>query len=281
MRTPSTAPVVVGVNGSAASLAAVRLGARQAVASDRKLRVVHAFAWPDPRAAGAQQGYAQARRDAAKVIDKAIAAAQRYTPGVRVSGALVDGLPARVLLQQSRTAALLVLGDDDLALTGQVSPDSVLMQAVARAFCPTVVARGPRPPSGPLLAAVDGSPAVRRGRGGPAVGADRGGARGGPLHRGGPRPRRAGRGGRRRARAVQCPQAAARRRPGHHARDGVPQGPHGAGRSTREGPGGAVGAGGAGVAAPGRVSHPVCPRNHVPAALMTGYGAVRRDRLIG
>ena len=158
MRTPSTAPVVVGVNGSAASLAAVRLGARQAVASDRKLRVVHAFAWPDPRAAGAQQGYAQARRDAAKVIDKAIAAAQRYTPGVRVSGALVDGLPARVLLQQSRTAALLVLGDDDLALTGQVSPDSVLMQAVARAFCPTVVARGPRPPSGPLLAAVDGSP---------------------------------------------------------------------------------------------------------------------------
>jgi nucleotide-binding universal stress UspA family protein len=35
----------------------------------------------------------------------------------------------------------------------------VLVQAVSRAFCPTVVARGPRPPGGPLLAAVDGSPA--------------------------------------------------------------------------------------------------------------------------
>jgi hypothetical protein len=50
-----------------------------------------------------------------------------------------------VLLQQSRAADLLVLGDDDLALTGQLPPDSVLL-------------RGPRPPSGPLLAAVDGSP---------------------------------------------------------------------------------------------------------------------------
>jgi nucleotide-binding universal stress UspA family protein len=150
--------VIVGVNGSAASLAAVRLGAREAMARDRKLRVVHAFTWPDQRAGDPPLGYAQARRDASRIVDKAVAAAQRSTPGVRVSGVLVDGLPARVLLQQSRAADLLVLGDDDLAMTGRVTPDGVLMQAVSRAFCPTVVARGPRPPSGPLLAAVDGSP---------------------------------------------------------------------------------------------------------------------------
>ena len=156
MRTPSAPPVVVGVDGSPASLAAVRLGAREAMARDRKLRVVHAFTWADDRA-GQSTGYAQARRDAGRVIDRAIAAAQRYTPGVQVCGALVDGLPIRVLLQQSRTADLLVLGDD-LALTGHLPPDSVLLQAVSRSFCPVVVARGPRPPSGPLLAAVDGSP---------------------------------------------------------------------------------------------------------------------------
>jgi nucleotide-binding universal stress UspA family protein len=128
------------------------------MARERKLRVVHAFTWPDDRAGQPPQGYAHARRDASKIIERAVAAAQRSTPGVQVCGALVDGLPIRVLLQQSRTADLLVLGDDDLALTGQLPPDSVLLQAVSRSFCPTVVARGPRPPSGPLLAAVDGSP---------------------------------------------------------------------------------------------------------------------------
>jgi nucleotide-binding universal stress UspA family protein len=158
MRTPSAPPVVVGVNGTSAGLAAVRLGAREAVARDRKLRVVHAFTWPDNRAGQAPRGYAVARREAAKIVDAAIATAQRSTPGVRVTGALVDGLPIRVLLQLSRTAEMLILGDDDLAMTGALPDDSVLYQAVSRAFCPTVVARGPRPQAGPLLAAVDGSP---------------------------------------------------------------------------------------------------------------------------
>jgi nucleotide-binding universal stress UspA family protein len=152
MRTPRQSPVVVGVNGSAASLAAVRLGAREAVARSRKLRVVHAFTWPDPRFGRPPQGYAQSRRDASRLVDRAVAAAQRSVPGVKVSGLVSDGLPIRVLIQQSRGADLLVLGDEDNAPV-----DSVLYQAVSRAFCPTVVARGPRPPAGPLLAGVDGS----------------------------------------------------------------------------------------------------------------------------
>src|SRR3712207_8783536 len=43
MRTPSAPPVVVGVNGTSAGLAAVRLAAREAVARGVELRVVHAF----------------------------------------------------------------------------------------------------------------------------------------------------------------------------------------------------------------------------------------------
>ncbi len=43
MRIPDTAPVVVGVTGSSAGLAAVRLAAREAVSRGRPLRVVHAF----------------------------------------------------------------------------------------------------------------------------------------------------------------------------------------------------------------------------------------------
>ncbi|MEV1147848.1 universal stress protein, partial [Micromonospora sp. NPDC049799] len=40
------APVVVGVDGSAAALDAVRVAAREAAYRQRPLRVVHAFIWP-------------------------------------------------------------------------------------------------------------------------------------------------------------------------------------------------------------------------------------------
>lgn len=157
MRTPNSRPVVVGVNNTSSGLHAVRLGAREAVAAGRELRVVHAFTWPDPKFGEPPQGYAPARREAKKMLDRAVAAARRSTPGVQVTGQVIDGLPIRVLLQQSRTAELLVLGDEALASSLGYSIDSVLLQTVSRAFCPIVVARGPRPPAGPLLAAVDGS----------------------------------------------------------------------------------------------------------------------------
>jgi nucleotide-binding universal stress UspA family protein len=159
MRIPGAAPVVVGVNGTAAGLAAVRLGAREAVARGRELRVLHAFSWPGPPHHGMPEGYAAARREASRVVAEAVATAARSTPRVRVSGYLVDGPASRVLVQQSHTAELIILGDDDLATTARLPIDSVLLQTVSRAWCPVVVSRGLRPPVGPVLAAVDGSPA--------------------------------------------------------------------------------------------------------------------------
>jgi len=150
-------PVVVGVTGTSAGLAAVRLAAREAVSRGCQLRVVHAFTWPSHAPPGAGMDYDQARRAASQVVDEAVLTAQRSTPGVRVTGQLVDGLPDRVLLRLSRTSALLVVGDDDLAVTPWLPPASVLVQTVARSWCPVLVARGPRPPRGVVLAAVDGS----------------------------------------------------------------------------------------------------------------------------
>jgi len=158
MRTPDEPPIVVGVNGTAASLVAVRLAAREALARGRHLRVVHAFTWPGSSPHGQQQEYAAARHEAAGMVDAAVATARRYTPGVQVTSQLIDGLPIRVLRQQSRAAELLVLGHDDGGGTLRLSVDSVLLQTVSHAWCPVAVARGPRPPSGTLLAAVDGSP---------------------------------------------------------------------------------------------------------------------------
>jgi len=158
MRTPDKPPVVVGVNGTAAGLAAVRLGAREAVARGRPLRVLHAFSWPGPAYDG--RDYASARHEASAIVEEAVATAKRSTPRVRARGEVIDGAPVRVLLQQSRTADLLILGDDDLASVPRLPVESVLMQLVSRARCPVVVARGLRPPAGPLLVAVDGSEAA-------------------------------------------------------------------------------------------------------------------------
>jgi nucleotide-binding universal stress UspA family protein len=158
MQIPGETPVVVGVNGTAAGLAAVRLGAREAVARGRELRVVHAFTWPRRRFGGSDLEYAPARHAAGLLVEQAVTTARRSTPGVHVSGLLIDGVPVRVLLQLSRSADLIVLGDDDLATAARVPLDSVLLQVVSRAWCPVVVARGLRPPNGPLLTAVDGSP---------------------------------------------------------------------------------------------------------------------------
>jgi nucleotide-binding universal stress UspA family protein len=158
MRTPNPAPVVVGVNGTAAGLAAVRLGAREAAARERELRLVHVFGWPGPQHGTPARPYPSARRAASEVVDRAVVAARHTAPGLRVTGQVLDGVPTRVLLQVSRHAELLVLGDEDLLGAPRVPVDSVLLQTVSRAFCPTLVARGPRPPTGPLLVAVDGSP---------------------------------------------------------------------------------------------------------------------------
>jgi nucleotide-binding universal stress UspA family protein len=146
--------VVVGVDGSAAGLAAVRLAAREAVSRGRALTVVHAFTWPDPRLGSGGADYAAARRAASRVVDEAVSTAQRSTPGADVRGQLVDGPPGRVLLRLSRGAALVVLGGDGSA-AGLPSP--VLTEVVTRSWCPVEVARGPRPSSGPVLAAIDGS----------------------------------------------------------------------------------------------------------------------------
>src|SRR3954468_20694772 len=104
MQIPNRPPVVVGVNGTAAGLAAVRLAAREAVSRGTTLSVVHAFTWDA----------AEARQAASRFVEEAVRTAQRSTPGVGVQGQLVDGPAADVLRRFSRTAAVLVVGDRDV-----------------------------------------------------------------------------------------------------------------------------------------------------------------------
>jgi nucleotide-binding universal stress UspA family protein len=157
-----SAPVVVGVDGSACSLDAVDLAAREADLHRRPLRVVYAFIWPylgvplGPSPVGPPNGGLLS--DANRIVEEALARARAATPTVDVTGAAVTGAPAAVLIEQSRTAAVLVVGDRGLGGFTGLLVGSVAVQLAAHAACPVLVARGRPQPTGDVLLGVDGSP---------------------------------------------------------------------------------------------------------------------------
>jgi nucleotide-binding universal stress UspA family protein len=164
-----TSPVVVGVDGSPSSLAAVDLAAREAVHRRRPLHVVHAFIWPylhvslEPSTLGPAEG--GLRYQAERIVAEAVVRAATAAPEIPVDGEVITGTAAVVLRECSRSAALVVIGDRGLGGFTGLLVGSVAVQLTSHAAGPIIVARGSQQPSGPVLLGVDGSPANQ-----PAVG---------------------------------------------------------------------------------------------------------------
>ncbi|RZT78548.1 nucleotide-binding universal stress UspA family protein [Micromonospora violae] len=166
MNSANNAAVVVGVDGSESALRAVRLAATEAARRHRPLRVVHGFIWPllhvplSP-APGAPPG-GGLRHRAEELVEAAVREAEATAPGLSVSGEIIDGEAAAVLVGESPTAALIVLGDRGLGGFAALVVGSVAVQVAAYADCPVLVARGAQRPDEPVLVAVDGSDASRQ-----------------------------------------------------------------------------------------------------------------------
>lgn len=162
MRTDVNAPVVVGVDGSEASLAAVRLAVRMAAERRRPLRVVHAFVWPllhvplGPAPGAPPDAGLQA--DAERLVKEAVGYATGLDGQVEVTGAVVTGGVSGVLVSETRRAALLVLGDRGLGGFTGLLVGSVAVAVAAHAHCPVLIARGTPRTEGPVVVGVDGSP---------------------------------------------------------------------------------------------------------------------------
>lgn len=154
------APVVVGVDGSEQSKAAVRLAVREAAERNRPLRVVHAFIWPllhvptGPSPAVPEGGL---RHQAEQIVAEAVEYARSERPGLTVTGDVVTGQASVVLLGESREAALVVVGDRGLGGFSGLLIGSVAVQVVEHALCPVLVARGVERTTGPIVVGVDGS----------------------------------------------------------------------------------------------------------------------------
>lgn len=155
-------PIVVGYDGSPSAQQAVKWAAAEGLRTGRPLLLAHAFVWPAVPMALAGPGiYPQgmARRDAERMVQEAAAEAAKAHPKVTITGTLLDGPPAVVLVERSREASLVVLGNRGHGGFAQLLLGSTGVAVSAHAHCPVVIVRGDeRPAPAHVLVGVDGSP---------------------------------------------------------------------------------------------------------------------------
>jgi nucleotide-binding universal stress UspA family protein len=147
--------IVVGVDGSEPSLAALRFGAEEAEL--RQARLVAVYAWlfvppaplqaPGlaPHAALDLPGQLEAEREGAEAeLDAALAGAFPSGAPVEIERRLVEDDAAQALERESKSADLVVVGSRGRSGITAALLGSVSRHVVDHAACPVVVVKGPR-----------------------------------------------------------------------------------------------------------------------------------------
>jgi nucleotide-binding universal stress UspA family protein len=159
VKASSVAPVIVGVDGSASSLSAIRAAAGLASLYGLPLRVVHAFNWLPRRPEPIDTHPGITAND---VIQHAVTAAENVSARLAISTRLVEGAPSSTLLRQARTAALLAIGDGGLSSHVCLPTHTSAVHIAARASCSVLVARAGGSSEGAIVVGANGSPASER-----------------------------------------------------------------------------------------------------------------------
>jgi nucleotide-binding universal stress UspA family protein len=160
-----TARIVVGFDGSPAAGAAVDWAAAEAVRRDLSLTVVHTVELPDAVAeATGGLGAAAARvAAAAEAITEHGVERARKTAGTHLITSLTGrGSAAKLLVEASRTARLVVVGTRAWGEVPASLLGSTAFAVTAHAHCPVVVVRGSADelpgPRRPVVVGEDGTP---------------------------------------------------------------------------------------------------------------------------
>lgn len=149
--------IVVGVDGSASSEQALRWAADQSWVTGQELHAV--IAWHEPVAFDASvTGDFDWGGDAAGVLGKTVANVLGEDGARSVVQDVHRGRPARVLVDASRGAGLLVVGSRGHGGFAGLLLGSVGQHVIAQAACPVVVVHQHRSGTGPIVVGVDGSP---------------------------------------------------------------------------------------------------------------------------
>lgn len=138
MSVPAVRRIVVGVDGSAESVAALRWACREASLRGAEVHAVHAREAP----CHSMASYAvpsQARPDDVDIDVVWRAVMPDLVPGVPVRTETVEGLAARILLDRCDGADMLVLGTAGDSPGSLRSAGPVIRACVRRAPCPVVI----------------------------------------------------------------------------------------------------------------------------------------------
>ena len=138
--------VVVGVDGSEESVAALRWAADYAKAAGATVHALIAWHYPDV-AGGAPVGHApppirhESEQHIRDTLDQAVRQVYPDPAAAGVQTRLAYGHPSQALVEASKGASLLVVGSRGQgAFTGMLL-GSVSMHCVTGAFCPVTVVR--------------------------------------------------------------------------------------------------------------------------------------------
>ena len=135
--------IVVGVDGSPSSRAAVRWAVTQARHTRGRVRAV--TAWEIPVYAGwlPTAPYDELAVVAGKILGESVGEVlASQEAGVEVAESVVPGHPAQVLVDESARASLLVVGSRGRGTFAGTLLGSVSQHCVQHAHCPVVVVRG-------------------------------------------------------------------------------------------------------------------------------------------
>jgi nucleotide-binding universal stress UspA family protein len=156
--------IVVGVDGSAGSTAALRWAAAWAGQRDAEVRVLTAYHRQHPgQLFGAAPERPAVDEKATAVLHAAVTEARSIAPDTEVRGMALPGYAVPMLLHAAEGAALLVVGDRANRGMPGLPFGSVSSQVATHARCSVVVVRGRSgAEAGPVVVGVDDGPAAGR-----------------------------------------------------------------------------------------------------------------------
>jgi nucleotide-binding universal stress UspA family protein len=160
--------IVVGIDGSKESLAAVDWAVDDLRVRPRRLHLLHACGWSLVEAGLRGDGLhlspeIRTPEGAFLVAEKLLSeAAGHVTINVPTTTEISTDVPARALLTASRTAELVVVGAKGTGGFAGLLLGSAAAQVTAHGRCPVVVVRPAPVADGPVVVGVDGSPASQR-----------------------------------------------------------------------------------------------------------------------
>jgi nucleotide-binding universal stress UspA family protein len=161
-------PIVVGIDGSDSARRAATWAAAEATRRHSGLTLVSAIGAAAYSSAGGfvppPAFFDELESQGRALLVEAQAEVRESYPALEVQVRLCAGGAASVLLEESKLAALVVLGSRDAEGGRLLAGGSVAVGLAAHGHCPTVVVRGAEnggtlPDGGPVVVGVDGSPA--------------------------------------------------------------------------------------------------------------------------